>query len=94
MDERVLNKPAAEGGSLSVQERSENARLFLEAARAAGCFLPDAVPDGIVERVVRPTTTLNLRLRRINPVAIITRDIVENEIHVGPNSSYSCMGLH
>lgn len=53
MDERVLNKPAAEAGSLSLQERSENARLFLEAARAAGCFMGDATPDGIVKRDVR-----------------------------------------
>ena len=53
VDERVLNKPPEEGGSLSHQERSENARLFLDAARSVGCFLGDAAPDDITQRTVR-----------------------------------------
>ena len=52
VDERVLNKPAVPGGSLSHVEREENARLFLDAARAHGCFLGDASPTDIAERQV------------------------------------------
>jgi hypothetical protein len=52
VDERVLNKPALPGGPLSHSEREENARLFLDAARAHGCFLGDASPTDIAERKV------------------------------------------
>lgn len=52
VDERVLNKPPVEGASLGPQERSENARLFLDAARAVGCFLGDASPEDITQREV------------------------------------------
>ena len=52
MDERVLNKPPVEGVHLSPQERNENARLFLDAARAVGCFLGEAAPEDITMRKV------------------------------------------
>ena len=50
VDERVLNKPAVPGGALSHTEREENARLFLDAARAHGCYLGDATPTDIADR--------------------------------------------
>ena len=50
VDERVLNKPAAPGALLSHIEREENARLFLDAARAHGCYLGDATPTDIADR--------------------------------------------
>ncbi len=50
VDERVLNKPAVPGGPLSHTEREENARLFLDAARAHGCYLGDATPTDIADR--------------------------------------------
>ena len=69
VDERVLNKPAVVGGALSHSEREENARLFLDAARAHGCFLGDASPTDIAERKVSIRMPCLRRALRRDPFA-------------------------